>query len=422
MRAAVAAALGAAFLLVAVGCGNSNAATVGVGGDAAQLVPPSALAYVSADARLDSQGWKTLAGIYPIAIDREVARDLPAAVGDELNLAVLSVDSGKPEVVAIARSKDEAKLRSLAARFDQGNEHYTVEDIAGWAVVADSAANFQAVRTASSGTSLADTEEFKQAVSQLGGSELAFAYANGAIVGKLKDNLRSVVGTPRWLTARVVAGKDEVRLDVQATGGHEAAVYKPTLLADVPSGAALAVSFKNVDELIARIQSEPTLRNALPPFVTQLKGITGEGVLYVVPGALLPVVTLELRPQDPDAAAKSMRAIASQVGSALPLHVKRDGSKVLLTNAAGKSSASGSLVEDKQFKDAVAGAGVPDAVTLLAYADVPRLRPLIEAFSALTGKKQQKSNLRLDKLGTLVAYGARTGSTSRLVVRVTQAK
>jgi hypothetical protein len=117
-----------------------------------------------------------------------------------------------------------------------------------------------------------------------------------------------------------------------------------------------------------------------------------------------------------------MRAIASRLGSSLPLHVKREGSKVLLTNAAGNPGSSSSLVDDKQFKDALAAADVPDEVTWLAYADVPRLRPLIEAFSALRGKgQQQKSNLELDKLGTIVAYGARTGSTSRLVARVTQA-
>jgi hypothetical protein len=423
MRAAAAAALAAGVLLVAAGCGSSSAATGQSGGDAAALVPPSALAFVSADANLDSTQWATVKDLFgPIELPKglDYQRDVKPALGDQLNVAVLGVDNGKPEAIAIVKPDDAAKLKKLAAMFDQGDEHYTVQQIGDWSVVADSAANFQAVRNASTGASLADTQEFKQAVSQLGGSELAFAYANGAIVQKLKSNLRSLVGTPRWLAARVVAGKDDVRLDVHAIGGSASDIYKPTLLQDVPSGAALAVSFKNVNELIARIQSQPALRTALPPFLTQLKGITGEGVLYVVPGGLLPLVTLEVRPQDPAAAAKSMTAIASRVGSTLPLHVKREGSKVLLTNAAGNPGSSGSLVDDKQFKDALAAADVPGNVKWLAYADISRLRPLIEAFSALRGKGQQKSNLKLDKLGTLVAYGARTGSTSRVVVRVTQ--
>jgi len=103
MRAALAAALSAVSLLVAAGCGSSSAATGMPGQDAATLVPSSALAFVSADANLDSQGWKTLMKVYPVALDANIARDFPAAVGDELNLAVVAHDQGKPEVVAIVK-------------------------------------------------------------------------------------------------------------------------------------------------------------------------------------------------------------------------------------------------------------------------------------------------------------------------------
>jgi hypothetical protein len=95
---------------------------------------------------------------------------------------------------------------------------------------------------------------------------------------------------------------------------------------------------------------------------------------------------------------------------------------VVLTNATGNPGSGSSLVDDKAFKDAVAAADVPNDVTWLAYADMPRLAPLIQAFSALAGKGQQKadkSNLQLDKLGTVVAYNAPAGSGSQLVVRTT---
>lgn len=413
MRAAVAAALAAVFLLVAAGCGSSSAATGMPGQDAATLVPASAVAFVSASANLDSQGWKTLTKIYPIAVDADLARDFPAAVGDELNLAVLDLENGKPEVVAIVKSKDKTKLESLAKKFDQGNEHYTVEDIAGWQVVADSAANFQAVRDASAGASLADSADFKSAAAQLDGDALAFAFANGAVVQTLPSNVRTFVGTPRWLAARVVAGKDDARLDVRAAGGKQPPVYKPSLLRDAPSGSALAVSFKNVNQL----------RAVLPQsFLPDVNGLSGEGVLYVSPASLLPVITLEVRPKDPAAAVKSLRALAARVNGGLQLQVRREGAKVVLTNATGNPSSGSSLVDDKAFKDAVAAADVPNDVTWLAYADMPRLAPLIQAFSALAGKGQQKadkSKLRLDKLGTVVAYGARAGSGSQLVVRTT---
>ena len=413
MRAAAAAALSAVSLLVAAGCGSSSAATGMPGQDAATLVPSSALAFVSADANLDSQGWKTLMKVYPVALDANIARDFPAAVGDELNLAVVGLDQGKPEVVAIVKSKDKAKLQSLAKKFDQGDEHYTVEDIGGWQVVADSAANFQAVRDASTGSSLADSQDFKQAAAQLDGDALAFAYANGSVVQKLQANLRSLIGAPRWLAARLVAGKHDLRLDVRATGGKAPAAYKPTLLRDAPSGSALAVSFKNVDELRALLPSS---------FLPELKGLSGEGVLYVSPASLLPVVTLEVRPKDPAAAAKSLRALANGAAKNLGLHVSRKGATVLLTNASGHGSGP-SLVDDKQFKDALAAADVPNDVTWLAYADMPRLAPLIQAFSALSGQdrkqKPEQSKLKLDKLGMVVAYVARAGSSSQLVVRTT---
>jgi hypothetical protein len=411
MRAAVAAALAAGALLVGAGCGSTSAATGTRGQDAAALVPTSALAFVSADANLDSAGWKTLRQVYPLSVDPDFVRDFPAAVGDELSLAVLGFDKGKPEAIAIVKSKDKSKLQALAEKYSDGSgDHYTVEDIAGWQVVADSAANFQAVRAASAGTSLADTADFKQAVSELDDGALAFTYAKGTVVQKLHKNLRSLVGTPRSLAARIVSGNDEVRLDVHATGGAHAAAYKPTLLRDAPSDAALAVSFKNANELAALLPSS---------FLPEVKGISGEGVLYVVPGGLLPIVTLEVQPPDPAAAARSLQALANRVKSNLPLRVRREGVKVLLTNATGNPSSGGSLVDDKKFKDATAAADLPTEVTWLAYADMPRLAPLIQAFSALAGKGQQMSNLKLDKLGTLVAYGAGAGSSSRLVVRTT---
>jgi hypothetical protein len=427
MRAAIAAALAAVFLLVAAGCGSSTAATDHAGGDAARLVPPSALAFVSADTNLDSAQWGTVKDLFgPIQLpkDLDYQRDVKPALGDELNVAVLGIDNGKPEAIAIVKPDDEAKLSKLAARFDQGSEHYTVQQIGDWSVVADSAEAFQAVRTASSGSSLADNADYKSATSQLGGAALATAYATGKGVQALPEKLRALVragGSPQWIAARLTAENDAARIDVRESGATGRAAYKPTLLRDAPSGAIFAVSFKNVNELLARLQSAQALGAALPPFVAQLKGISGEGVLYVAPGALLAVVTLEVRPQDPAAAAASLKALASRIGNALPLHVTREGAKVLLTNAAGNQG-SGSLVDDKAFKDALATADVPDDVTWLAYADIPRLAPLIQALAALASNKDRKVTVTPnEKVGTVIAYGAGTGATSRLVVRITHA-
>ena len=326
-----------------------------------------------------------------------------------MNLAVLGVDNGKPDAVAIVKPTDVAKLQALAKKFDQGTEHYTVENIGGWSVVADSASAFQAVRDASTGSSLANNADFKSAMSQVGGDAFATAYASGSGVAQLPARLRAlvrVVGSPRWVAARITADKSALQLEARAAGASTPAAYKPALLNDVPSGAILAVSFKDVNQLLARIRAS----------------LGGEGVLYLLPGTLLPVVTLELQPRDPAAAVKSLRALAAKAAKALPLHVERHGNKVLLTNAAaGVSPGSGSLVEDQPFKDALAAADAPAEVTWLAYADIQRLAPILQALASLTGKGQTKpsATLKLEKFGTLVVFGAHSGSMSRLEARLT---
>jgi hypothetical protein len=426
MRAA-AAALALGLLLVAAGCGSSTAATgTSSGTDAASLVPASAIAYVSADANLDSQSWQLFTDVFgQIGTDADYKRDIHPALGDRVNLAVLKIEDGKPEAVAIVKPTDVTKLRALAKKFDQGTEHYTVENVGGWSVVADSASAFQAVRDAGTGSSLADDADFKSAMSQVGGAEFATAYASGSGVQQLPEKLRALVrvaGSPRWVAAGINADKNVLHVDARAAGASTPAAYKPALLTDVPSGAILAVSFKDVNQLLARIKAEPTLRASLPPFLDNLKSLGGEGVLYLLQGTLLPVVALEVQSHDPAAAAKSLRALAAKAAKLLPLRVERHGNYVLLTNAAaGTSPGSGSLMEDQPVKDAFAAADVPAEVTWLAYADIQRLGPLLEALASLTGTGQAKPSAtpKLEKFGTLVAFGARSGSTSRVEVRLT---
>jgi len=207
MRAALA-ALALGLVLVAAGCGSSTAATsTSSGTDAASFVPSSALAYVSADANLDSESWKIVDDLFgPIGGGVDYKNDIAPALGDRVNLAVLRVDNGKPEAVALVKPTDDAKLAALAKKFDRGTDHYTVEKIGGWSVVADSAENFQAVRNAGSGSPLADNPDFKSAMSQVGDAGFATAYASATGVQQLPAKLRALVrvaGSPRWVAAGI---------------------------------------------------------------------------------------------------------------------------------------------------------------------------------------------------------------------------
>jgi hypothetical protein len=445
----VAAALAVGFALAAAGCGSveRTAAAGELGRDASTLVPPDSLAFVSIDTRLDSEQWRVVedltGGLKLLRSslrerDLDLDRDVQPALGDEVNLAVLGVEGGQPEVVALAKPEDEAKLRALAAKFDEGDEHYTVERIAGWSVVADSAQAFEKVRGAESGRSLADVQWFQEASRQVSGDALALAYADGAGLRQLPAKLAALVrasGSPSWVAARAAADKEAVQVELRAGSPSPApAVYRPRLLREVPSGAILAISFKDAARALKRLAAEPTLQASIRGLERSLgltltdlmPGLRGEGVFYVLPGALLPIFVLEVESPSPQAAAVALRRVAARIkakiGNALPVQVLIRGNRVLLTDGlAPSSSPGGVLVEDQGFKDALAAADVPAEVSWLAYADLQRLTPLVQALSQLLGSAPPSATetQRLDRLGTLVAFGARSGPTSRLELRLT---
>jgi hypothetical protein len=425
----------AALVLATAACGGTGTLLAGSPGDeAAQLVPPDAIAFVSIDSRLDSAQWRTVRELFgpthlPLGLDYE--RDVKPAVGDELSFAVLGIHDGKPEAVALVKPTDDAKLRALVGRFDQGDEHYAVQHVGDWAVVADSRAAFAAVNRAEAGRSLADVPQFQRAMEHLDGDALAVAYAGGGTSQLLPGKVRGlalVTGLPETMAARLAAEDDAVRLQVRLELREPAPVYRPRLLRDVPSGAMLAVSFKNPQRLLERLALEPTLHDivarverALGLSVAELApALRGEGVFFVTQGALLPTFVLEVEAQQPEAAVRVLRRLAAK-STTLPLTVSRRGNRVFLSNGLPLQAAPGPrLVDDASFKDALAAADTPEEVTWLAYVDLPRLLPVAQAlFEVLGGGKPSAADTRLlDRIGTVVAFGARSGSTTRVEFRV----
>jgi hypothetical protein len=432
-----AALLAVGFALATAGCGSieRTAAASELGREAATLVPPDSLAFVSIDTRLDSDQWRV---VEDLVGDLDLDEDVQPALGDELNLAVLGLEAGEPEVVALAKPDDESKLRTLAAKFDRGDEHYTVERIGGWSIVADSTEAFEKVRDTAAGRSLADVDWFKAASGAVSGDALALAYADGAGLRQLPPKLAALVranGSPRWVAARVAADDKAIRVEVQAGLPSPApTVYRPRLLREVPSGAILAVSFKDADRTLKRFAAEPALQKSIRDAERTLglaladvtPAVRGEGVFYVLPSALLPIFVLEVESPAPQATARAMRRIAARIktktGNALPVQVLARGNRVSLTNGLGPApSTQGFLVDDQAFKDAVAAADVPAEVSCLAYADLQTLTPLVQALAQLLGQAPPSASetKKLEKLGTLVAYGARSGATTSLELRLT---
>jgi hypothetical protein len=438
MRALLAAAL-AALVVVMAGCGGGGGAGVARGAalsaDAAQLVPPDATAFVSVDSSLDSAQWqrvddltKSLPARAKLLDDirSELQKrglswkdDVAPALGAELDVAVFG--SGKNvEYVAFAKPDDVGKLRTLATKVSEGNEHYTVEQIGGWSVVADSQELFGKVRTAQSGRSLADVAAFTSAWSSVSGDALARAYVNGDALAS-KPKIVKLAGKPDWFAARVAADGDALRLEIASHPlAPTSAPTKQALLGDVPSGSALAVAFHGSSDLLA--QASSTKLGAKLPLKQLAPLLTGDGALYVRPSGLIPDIALELTPKDPQAALASARTLLQKIaGTLAPLQLtaQLSGNKLVISDGPVATAAlrgGSKLVDDSTYKDAVKSAGVPAQTTFLVYADVKELTPLIQlAAQALGGKATDQSlGDNLQHVGTVVAWGSKDNGVARL--------
>src|SRR4029450_2262148 len=86
------------------------------------------------------------------------------ALGDELNLALLSYDDPDHNYVFFTKPKDEAKFTKLLESSD-GGDHQVSRKIDGWTVFADNEEALNSFAAAqASGDSLADEDAFKDAM------------------------------------------------------------------------------------------------------------------------------------------------------------------------------------------------------------------------------------------------------------------
>jgi hypothetical protein len=447
VRAVLASAL-AALALVAAGCGSSRAGVAGsppLGVDAAKLVPADALAFVSVDTDQSSQQWQaldTLTNGLPLRTELltklraalskqglDYANDVKPALGHEVDVAVLKITNGKPDAIALLHPDDESKLNALVSKLSTSSEHYTVQQIGGWSVVADSADSFSAVNAAKSGRSLADTKGYAAARSALGGDVLARAYANGSALAQLPELKRlGASGAPDWVGATAGVDGNALQVHVATAPTAAAETAPPSLLGDVPSGAILAVSFRGSSSLTGLRGVAGTLPKVLGLTPKALAAAGGSGVLYVRASGLIPSFALELRSTDPTRASTLLHALAARLGQraggALRLVVKRDGDRVYLADSdAAISDLGGSgakLVNDQQFKNALAAAGASANPRVLVYADGRQLLPLAEAALPLLGGKTPPAALTdtLQHVGTIVVAAGKGSSGFRATLRV----
>jgi hypothetical protein len=435
MRVFAALAL-SALALFAAGCGASVSGVARgaeLGGDAAALVPADASAYVAADTNLDSTQWQRVDDLtksFPIrpkildAISSELQKrgltwkdDVAPALGSEVDIALL----GTSDYVAFAKPSDEAKLRALASKLSEGNEHYTVEDIGGWSVVADSKDLFDKVRAAQGGSSLADTPTFKAAWAAIGGDALARAYVRGSALTAV-PKLAQLGGKADWLAARVTASGDALRAELVKHPAGAAPAAKQALLGDVPSGSSLAIAYHG-SAALSQALSSAGMGGTLP--LTQLAPLlNGDGVLYVRSTGIVPQIAIELAAKNPQAALASARGLLTKVAGGLgplPLTAQISNGKVVISDGPAAIAAlwgGPKLVADGDYKAAVKSAGVPPRTTFVVYANVSELAPFVQLLGQAVGGKAPDPALvdNLTQVDKALAWGSQTGSTARVTL------
>jgi hypothetical protein len=437
MRIFIAVAL-SALALVAAGCGASVSGVArgaDLGGDAASLVPPDASAYVAANSDVSSGQWQNVDALtksLPIRpkimdeIQTELQKhgltwkdDVEPALGPEVDVALI----GTSDYVAFTKPDNEAKLKALATKLSEGKEQYTVEDIGGWSVVADSKELFDKVRAAESGTSLADVAAFKSAWASVEGDALARAYVSGSALAAVPKLAQQVGSKVDWIAARVSASDQALRVDVVRHPAGAAKAAKQALLGHVPSGASLAVAFHGSAEL-ARALSASKLPARLP-LKTVAPLLKGDGVLYVRSMGIVPQFALESTPKDPAAAQAALKQLVGRgqggIGP-LPLVTRRSGGRVFVGTDVGAIGALRSkgakLVGDSDYKSALAAAGVPARTTFLAYANVAELAPYLQLLGQALGGKAPDAALteNLSHVDKAIAWGSQSGGNARVSV------
>jgi hypothetical protein len=461
----------AALALAASGCGGSTNSSAGSGASGAQVVPASAPVFASIDTDLSSDQWKSVQSLLDKFPSKDLLlgqlqqsfekdangitwSDVKAALGPELDIAVLDLGHGNSDVVGLTQPNDTAKFDALIQKANANatspSDKLYVVDYQGWKVFSDSQARLAAFKQAAdTGTPLADDSSYKAASAKLADSSLVQVYANGAqLPTTFTSAAQGFVGDGKlvWAAAELVSEDDGLELDAfaQRAGGTAQTPADASKLLDVvPSGALVFASFDGSGFRSA------ALRNALPqgslPQARDVLGMLGklgdvfgsQNALYVLPGAGIPEVTLVTVPDSPDKASAALDDLVSSLGlsgSAAPRPVTIDGvqakaldlgritiywgvqdGRLVVSNSqeafSELSSGGQKLADDPTFKEAQDASGLPSSTSGLLYVNLKDSIPQVVSLAQLGGASippQVMDNLR--PLRTLIGWSAIDGS------------
>jgi hypothetical protein len=430
-----------------VGCGAKNQASSSVP-EGANFAPASSVLYVSAVSDPSSDQWQKIDALlskFPgrakliASLKKDLAKDgltwegdFKPALGDEVDLVLLSYKDADHNYVFFTKPKDEAKFNKvLESGGPQDRQVHTKID--GWTVFADnqkSLDNFAAAH--SGGNSLSDEETFKDAMAGLPDDSVVRGYLPGQAIADAIEKeaasqsdaqsfkqLTDSFGKLRYVSFSSAAQDEGVAVQAAVETDQElkTGTYDAELDGTLPAGALFYMSFGDLrqafDEGVDNASKQsPQFRKQLAQ-IQQALGFdlkddvapifSKEGALAVYNGPT-PEVVLALRTDDEVKATKLIDRLAAFAGLAgIPAKpvlvgdakgksfsypeedltitaVVGDGkvfvsnSRAVIEDALGDGK---KLSDDEVYKEALDASSVPDETSGFFYANLKLSLPLI---------------------------------------------
>jgi hypothetical protein len=402
-----------AAVAMLVGCGGGSKPV----GDAAELVPPSALAFVSVRSDLGSlpQVLKRFPfGATALKAVRQ-GLQLKPSTGSQLDLAIF-----KAGTVGFTQPADE---KAFEAALGPKKLH---AQIRGWTVFTDSAPLLDLIKHHKG--KLSELPAYKDAIGRLPASAVVRAYgAPGAGASVLGARFgRSIpIGGTNWTSAALTSSGTELKLEVHAKGTKGPALQSSAdLVSQIPAGSVLA----------AGLGGFGPLPESLNVGGIDVKGIAealgDQAIVYVRAGLPFPEVTIASKPKDPAKAVRNIGRLIAKLSKTkkAPLATTVDG-VTLHDVALGAvdiyygtfnglfvvSDSTDSIAGLRAGGDKLKVPGLPEKTNGFLYIDVEHALPAVRAFAKLANQKvpaQVDANLK--PLKTLVIYGTRDGDVQSI--------
>ncbi len=294
--------------------------------ESASLAPADAIAFATITTDADSEQWKQADEV--LSRVPALREGLTAAIANELGEQGLDWETDiapalGPEVVVVGTAsrhpivlvqpESEERLDALLETVD---EDLARADVDGHVALAEDEAHLAEYRAALARGTIEDDPKFVAGIEALPADSLGLVWVDLGAVTKALGSELEVFGVSEplevgldWLSAALAADDDGllVVLASRTPGGGDTH-YEPELFERVPADSVVAVSFGGTQGVLDRIEGQVDvdgIAGALEKVTGVsldgvLEALTGEGALFVRPGAELPEVTLALRPPDAD--------------------------------------------------------------------------------------------------------------------------